>query len=65
MHVFKYVFPIMLIVLTLAWLILDNSYQEVPWNIRVWISFGAAGLSGIMSYFLFKPEKEEKIDEKK
>lgn len=65
MHVFKYVFPIMLIVLTLAWLILDNSYQEVPWNIRVWISFGASALSGVMSYFLFKPEKEEKIDEKK
>ncbi|WP_153732574.1 hypothetical protein [Sporosarcina obsidiansis] len=65
MQFFKYSIPIAALVGTLAWIMLSNSYGEVPWDTRVWITFGAAALSGLLAFFLFRKEKEEKIDKKK
>ncbi|GKV66365.1 MULTISPECIES: hypothetical protein [Sporosarcina] len=65
MQFFKYSVPIAAIVATIAWIMLDNNYSEVAWDTRVWITFGAAAISGILAFFLFRKEKEEKIDKKK
>lgn len=65
MQIFKYSIPIAAIVGTIAWIMLDSNYSDVPWDHRVWITFGAAILSGILAFFLFRKEKEDKIDKKK
>lgn len=65
MQFFKYSIPIAFIVGTLAWIMLGNSYEEVDYGTRVWITLGAGAFSGLLSFVLFRKEKEEKIDPKK
>ncbi|ARD48181.1 hypothetical protein SporoP37_08510 [Sporosarcina sp. P37] len=65
MRFFKYSFPIAVLVGTLAWIMLGNSYEEVAYDMRVYITIGAAIFSGLLSSILFRKEKEEQIDEKK
>ncbi|PIC63528.1 hypothetical protein CSV79_11235 [Sporosarcina sp. P13] len=65
MQFFKYSIPIAFLVGTLAWIMLGNSYEEVPYDSRVYITFAAAVFSGVIAFVLFRKEKEEKIDKKK
>lgn len=61
MRAFKFVIPIMLIVAWVSWFILGRNHTEVPESSRVWITIGAVILSGIVAYFLF-PRNEENKD---
>lgn len=53
------IIPIMLLVAATAMWMLNKDYQEIDFAIRMIISAGAAVLSGVISYFLFRPDKEE------
>lgn len=53
------VIPIMILVAGAAMWMLNKDYQQIDLMIRLMIAAGAALLSGCISYFLFKPEKEE------
>ncbi|MDM5226882.1 histidine kinase [Cytobacillus sp. NJ13] len=53
------VIPIMIFVAATAMWMLNKDYQQIDMLIRLMIAAGAALLSGVISYFLFKPEKEE------
>ncbi|CAM3373351.1 histidine kinase [Cytobacillus oceanisediminis] len=53
------VIPIMILVAAAAMWMLNKDYQQIDMSIRMLIAAGAALLSGAISYFLFKPEKEE------
>lgn len=52
--------PIMILVAGAAMWMLNKDYQQIDLMIRLMIAAGAALLSGVISYFLFKPEKEER-----
>ncbi|URM32302.1 histidine kinase [Cytobacillus firmus] len=54
------VIPIMILVAGAAMWMLNKDYQQIDLMIRLLIAAGAALLSGVISYFLFKPEKEER-----
>lgn len=60
MQFFKYSIPIAALVGTLAWIMLENNYEEVPWDSRVWITFGAAALSGVLAFFFSGKKKKTK-----
>ncbi len=60
MRAFKFVIPIMLIVGTFGWIMLDNNFQEVPEKTRVVITLGAVLASGFISFFLFPKNEGEK-----
>ncbi|MBT2688806.1 histidine kinase [Bacillus sp. ISL-47] len=53
------VIPIMVLVAAAAMWMLSKDYQQIDLSIRMLIAAGAALLSGVISYFLFKPEKDE------
>jgi hypothetical protein len=55
------VIPIMILVAILAMWMLGKEYADIELPIRILISVGAALLSGVISYFLFAFEKENKI----
>ncbi|MFD1207053.1 MULTISPECIES: hypothetical protein [Sporosarcina] len=59
MRIFKFSVPIALLVAGIAWVMLSKSFQEVPGMHRVWITIGAAVLSGVLAHFLF-PKSEDK-----
>uniref|UniRef100_UPI00403F1B26 histidine kinase n=1 Tax=Sporosarcina sp. FSL W8-0480 TaxID=2954701 RepID=UPI00403F1B26 len=59
MRIFKFTIPIALLVAGISWYMLHINFQEVPGTSRVWITIGAAILSGGISYFLF-PKNEDK-----
>ncbi len=65
MRFFKYAFPIAIIVGTISWFMIGNSYEEVAADMRIYISLAAAVFAGLISAVLFREEKEEKIDPKK
>ncbi|GLB59881.1 histidine kinase [Cytobacillus sp. NCCP-133] len=52
------VIPIMILVAAAAMWMLNKDYQQIDMPIRMLIAAGAALLSGVLSYFLFKPEKD-------
>ncbi|MHC8515147.1 hypothetical protein [Sporosarcina sp. ITBMC105] len=58
MRVFKFAVPIALLVAGIAWYMLHKNFQEVPGTSRVWITIGAAILSGVIAHFLF-PKSED------
>ncbi|MCM3638555.1 MULTISPECIES: histidine kinase [Bacillales] len=61
MRIFKFSIPIALLVAGISWWMLHKNFQEVPGTSRVWITVGAAILSGIIAHFLFpKSEDEER-----
>ena len=55
-----YIIPIMMIVGTASIMMLNKNYQEVPPMSRIYITLGAMGVSGILSYFLFPKDEENK-----
>lgn len=65
MRFLKYAFPIAIIVGTISWFMIGNSYEEVASDMRVYISIAAAAFAALISAALFREEKEEKIDPKK
>ena len=60
MKAFNFVVPIMIIVAWASWAMLSRNHTDVPENTRVLITVGAVLLSGIISYFLFPRNEEEK-----
>jgi hypothetical protein len=60
---FKFIIPIMIVVLVLAIWYLNKEYTEVPMSSRIMISIGGSILSGIISFFLLKKDTHE-IDPK-
>lgn len=50
--------PIMIIVGWASWSLLNKNFSDVPEQTRIYIIIGAVIGSGIISYFLF-PEDEE------
>ncbi|HEX5563732.1 MAG TPA: histidine kinase [Sporosarcina sp.] len=59
MRIFKFAVPIALLVAGISWWMLSKNFQEVPGTSRVYITIGAAILSGIIAHFLF-PKSEDK-----
>ncbi|KXH80760.1 hypothetical protein [Sporosarcina sp. HYO08] len=59
MRAFKFMIPIMLIVGSFSWMMLNKNYQEVPETSRLYITIGAVVVSGVISYFLFPNEEKE------
>ncbi|GIN61901.1 hypothetical protein J27TS8_18940 [Robertmurraya siralis] len=53
-----FIVPIMVIVGIASIYMLQTGYSEIDLSIRMLITFGAVIFSGIISYFLF-PENEE------
>ncbi|OAT80152.1 hypothetical protein A6P54_15690 [Bacillus sp. MKU004] len=51
--------PIMLVVFLVANSYLGKAYTEVPADTRTLIVLGGTLISGVISYFLFKPEGEQ------
>ncbi|MGR3762765.1 histidine kinase [Rossellomorea sp. NS-SX7] len=51
--------PIMLVVFLVGNSYLAKAYTEVPEDTRTLIVLGGTLLSGIISYFLFKPDGEQ------
>lgn len=61
---FKFVIPIMVIVAVSAMFMIDKYHAEVPSLDRVFITIGATLLSGVLAYFLFPQEGENKVDDR-
>lgn len=60
---FKFVIPIMVIVAIAAMFMIDKYYAEVPSLDQLLITIGATILSGILAYFLFPQQGENKMDD--
>ena len=60
LRAFKFVIPVMLLVGGFGWMKLTKEFQEVPGLTRLAIIIGAMILSGIISYFLFPKDEDEK-----
>jgi len=58
LRIFKFAVPIALLVAGISWWMLSKNFQEVPGTSRVWMTIGAAILSGIIAHFLF-PKSED------
>lgn len=50
----------MLIVAWASWAILNRNHTDVPEETRIYITIGAVIVSGIISYFLFPKNEEER-----
>lgn len=61
---FKFVIPVMVIVAIGSIYILRNYYAEVPDIEQVLIAIGATLGSGVLAYFLFPQQGENKIDDR-
>jgi hypothetical protein len=57
---FRFVIPIMILVVGLALWMLQKDYSEIELSIRILIAVGAALLSGIISYFLMADEANKR-----
>lgn len=60
---FKFVIPIMVIVAISATYMVDRYYAEVPSSNQLLITIGATILSGVLAYFLFPQQGENKVDD--
>ena len=60
LRAFKFVIPVMLLVGGFGWMKLTKEFQEVPGLTRLAIIIGAMILSGVISYFLFPKDENEK-----
>ncbi|MCA1055949.1 histidine kinase [Rossellomorea aquimaris] len=54
-----FMIPIMLVVFLVANSYLGESFKEIPSSTRTWIALGGTLVSGVISFFLFKPEGEQ------
>jgi hypothetical protein len=57
MKKFPITIPIMMIVVVIAMWMLEKDYSEINMMTRLMISIGAGLLSGLISYFLFRFDK--------
>lgn len=62
MYLLKYAIPIAVIVFVISNMYLANSHPDVIADHRLYLSFGAAILSGTISLVLFRKEREEQPD---
>jgi len=62
MHMLKYAVPIAIIVFVIANMYLANNHTDVSADHRLYISIGAAILSGSISLILFRKEPEKQPD---
>ena len=60
---FKFVIPIMVIVAISAMYMVNSYYAEVPSSNQLLITIGATILSGVLAYFLFPQQGENKVDD--
>lgn len=65
MYLLKYAVPIAIIVFVISNMYLANSQPDVSADNRLYLSFGAAILSGTISLVLFRKEREEQPDPRK
>jgi hypothetical protein len=65
MYLLKYAVPIAIIVFVISNMYLANSHPAVSADNRLYLSFGAAILSGTISLVLFRKEPEEQPDPRK
>ncbi|GLC90003.1 hypothetical protein [Lysinibacillus piscis] len=61
---FKFIIPVMVIVFIGSIFMLRNYYEEVPSVNQLLITIGATFVSGILAYFLFPQQGENKIDDR-
>ncbi|MGN4123612.1 hypothetical protein ACMGD3_00965 [Lysinibacillus sphaericus] len=61
---FKFVIPVMVIVAIGAVYMLNNYYAEVPDIDQLLIIIGATLISGVLAYFLFPQQGENKVDDR-
>lgn len=61
---FKFVIPVMVIVAIGSVYMLRNYYAEVPDLDQLLISICATIVSGVLAYFLFPQQGEDKIDDR-
>lgn len=61
---FKFVIPVMVVVAISAIYMLNKSYGEVPMLNKSLIVVGAVALSGVIAYFLFPQEGENRTDDR-
>jgi len=61
---FKFVIPVMVIVAIGSVYMLRNYYAEVPDIERLLITICATLVSGVLAYFLFPQQGENKIDDR-
>jgi ABC-type transport system involved in cytochrome c biogenesis permease component len=61
---FKFVIPVMVIVAIGSVYMLRNYYAEVPDLDQLLITIGATLVSGVLAYFLFPQQGENKIDDR-
>lgn len=61
---FKFVIPIMVIVAVSSIYMVENYYAEVPSLNQLLITIGATLLSGVIAYFLFPQQGENKVDDR-
>lgn len=62
---FKFVIPVMVIVAIGSVYMLRNYYAEVPNLDQLLITICATLLSGVLAYFLFPQQGEDKIDDRR
>lgn len=61
---FKFVIPVMVIVAIGSVYMLRNYYADVPDLDQLLITIGATLVSGVLAYFLFPQQGEDKIDDR-
>ncbi|MET4561714.1 hypothetical protein [Lysinibacillus parviboronicapiens] len=61
---FKFVIPVMVVVAIGSVYMLNNYYAEVPDLDQLLITIGATLVSGVLAYFLFPQQGENKIDDR-
>ncbi|QDQ00788.1 hypothetical protein FOH38_10095 [Lysinibacillus fusiformis] len=61
---FKFVIPVMVIVAIGSVFMLNNYYAEVPEIEQLLITVGATLVSGVLAYFLFPQQGENKVDDR-
>jgi len=57
---FQIVIPIMIFIGAASLWMLNRDFPEIESQTRTLIALGAAVLSGIITYFLFRPERKER-----
>ncbi|MGE7092784.1 hypothetical protein ACQKII_15295 [Lysinibacillus sp. NPDC048646] len=61
---FKFVIPVMVVVAIGSVYMLNNYYAEVPDLDQLLITIGATLVSGVLAYFLFPQQGENKVDDR-
>jgi Na+-translocating ferredoxin:NAD+ oxidoreductase RnfD subunit len=54
------IIPIMFLVAVASYCMLDKYYSEIEFGSKIMLIIGGTLLSGVISFFLFKEDREEK-----